>query len=199
MYYSGVCATVHDSNRLSSAWQGLLLQACLTVARCQKLVWQGLLVKTCSGVGSLLQLGNVCLCMLVKPCLLVIRGPQHGFTPVHEQCNDCSLTALMASGAGQTHISVGSAELACCCVAGTDSDASGSGRLEVNMPVSGAGTLQVCPGNPEGSGVSRKQAGAQKPARSPKIGVSPKIGAKRKSLEVAGSPEHGCKKNCVEL
>ncbi|KAL3145828.1 hypothetical protein ABBQ38_015201 [Trebouxia sp. C0009 RCD-2024] len=82
---------------------------------------------------------------------------------------------------------------------GTDSDASGSGRLEVNMPVSGAGTLQVCPGNPEGSGVSRKQAGAQKPARSPKIGVSPKIGAKRKSLEVAGSPEHGCKKNCVEL
>ena len=71
--------------------------------------------------------------------------------------------------------------------------------MEVTMPVGGAGTLQACPTNPEATGVSRKQAVAQKPARSPKIAISPKIGAKRKSSEVAGSPETGAKRICLEL
>lgn len=71
-----------------------------------------------------------------------------------------------------------------CCLAGTDSDVSGSGRLHVKVPVSAAGSLQGCPSSPtlEGKLDTRKHAPAEKHAKSAKAAASSKSGAKRKAL-----------------
>ena len=88
-----------------------------------------------------------------------------------------------------------------CCLAGTDSNASGSGRFESKVPVSAAGSPQGCLSSPasEGKLDTGKHAPAQKPAGSAKVAVSPKSGDKRKALEASISPESSVKRQCLEL
>ena len=75
-----------------------------------------------------------------------------------------------------------------CCLAGTDSNASGSGRLEVpisvKVPMSAAGSLQGCSPAPEGKLDTRKHAPAQRPAKLAKVAVRTQSGTKRKALEL---------------
>lgn len=65
-----------------------------------------------------------------------------------------------------------------CCLAGTDSDASGSGRLEAKVPVSAAGSLENCPSSPAPEGKPDNHVSAPKPVVSAKVAV---CGTKRKA------------------